>query len=165
MGLKLFACRSICNSSFPARLHPCFLQWLLPALSHLPGMLLRTRMSLGQNWACSCRKGPSFPFLVLESPTVSYSSRRPQKSTAAKEDPAAGSTHKPISHPSSDNRTIAAYARRRQGLTCYQRLCLLSTLEGWKYLKITLSSSAMIIRHPLLSVIKREIVLYLGICT
>ena len=76
--LKLFACRSICNSSFPVCFHPCFLQWLLPALSHLADVLLRTGTSLGQDWACFCRKGPSFPFLVLGSPAASYSSRRPQ---------------------------------------------------------------------------------------
>jgi len=118
---------------------PPLLPASVPALSHLADVLLGTGTSLGPDWARSCRKGPRSPFLVLGSPAASCSSRLLPRSS--RQHPRHPQTHLP---PSGDS--------RRQGLTCYQRLRLVSTPEGQKRLKLVLSSSVMIVRplrHPL----------------
>lgn len=68
---------SVGLSFFPACFHPCFVQQLSPALSCFADVPLRTRTSLGQDWACSCGKGLSPNVFGPESPDEQEASSLP----------------------------------------------------------------------------------------
>lgn len=132
MGLLSFlVVISVGLSFFPACFHPCFVEQLSPALSCFADVPLRTRTSLGQDWACSCGKGLSPNVFGPESPDEQEASSLPLPR----------GTLRATACPSvaCGNSSVAACTSRRQGCTCCQPLSHFNT-PGWKDLKLMVSS-------------------------